>query len=92
MRSVGPVAFLNFYEQVLMLACPGVIVATISMACFSVYILPYGWDWNTALYFGAMTSATDPVAVVALMKVNDPSHHRRPSRGFAETSASSSTF
>lgn len=52
-----------------MLAGPGVLVATIMMACFSKYIFPYGWDWNTCLFFGAMTSATDPVAVVALMKV-----------------------
>lgn len=52
-----------------MLAGPGVIVATLMMACFSRYVFPYNWDWNTCLYFGAMTSATDPVAVVALMKV-----------------------
>ncbi|CAM9593123.1 unnamed protein product [Sphacelaria rigidula] len=50
------------------LAGPGVIVATITTACFSRYVFPYDWDWNTALYFGAMCSATDPVAVVALMK------------------------
>eukprot|EP00903_Cladosiphon_okamuranus_P017333 g15970.t1 len=43
-------------------------IATILMACFSHYMFPYGWDWNTCLFFGAMTSATDPVAVVALMK------------------------
>lgn len=55
--------------QVLALAGPGVMIATILMATFSHYIFPYGWDWNTCLFFGAMTSATDPVAVVALMKV-----------------------
>lgn len=52
-----------------MLAGPGVIVATVATACFARFAFPYGWDWNTALYFGAMCSATDPVAVVALMKV-----------------------
>lgn len=26
------------------------------------------WDWNAALTMGAILSATDPVAVVALMK------------------------
>lgn len=61
-------------KQVLMLAGPGVMVATIMMACFSKYVFPYEWDWNTCLFFGAMTSATDPVAVVALMKV---SFHRQ---------------
>lgn len=55
--------------QVLVLAGPGVMAATIIMAAFARFIFPYGWDWNTCLFFGAMTSATDPVAVVALMKV-----------------------
>jgi NhaP-type Na+/H+ or K+/H+ antiporter len=27
------------------------------------------WDWNMGLAFGAMLAATDPVAVVALLKV-----------------------
>eukprot|EP00971_Amphidinium_carterae_P297527 5911205-Amphidinium_carterae.1 len=30
------------------------------------YMLPYGWDWPTALLFGSILSATDPVAVVAI--------------------------
>eukprot|EP00752_Nemacystus_decipiens_P004872 g4435.t1 len=60
--------FLTQLWQVLALAGPGVMIATILMACFSHYVFPYGWDWNTCLFFGAMTSATDPVAVVALMK------------------------
>lgn len=31
-------------------------------------ILPYGWNWSTALLLGGLMSATDPVAVVALLK------------------------
>jgi hypothetical protein len=27
-----------------------------------------GWDWPTSLMFGAIMSATDPVAVVALLR------------------------
>ncbi|CAN0184843.1 unnamed protein product, partial [Hapterophycus canaliculatus] len=60
--------FVRLSAKVLVLAGPGVMAATILMATFSKFILPYGWDWNTCLFFGAMTSATDPVAVVALMK------------------------
>lgn len=29
---------------------------------------PYGWDWKTSLLLGGLLSATDPVAVVALLK------------------------
>jgi hypothetical protein len=38
------------------------------LACVSEYILPYDWDWNLSMAFGAILSATDPVAVVALLK------------------------
>lgn len=65
-------SFARLLSKVLVLAGPGVMVATIMMATFSHYVFPYGWDWNTCLFFGAMTSATDPVAVVALMKVRTP--------------------
>ena len=30
------------------------------------YVLPYEWDWSTAMLFGSILSATDPVAVVAI--------------------------
>lgn len=29
---------------------------------------PYDWNWKTSLLLGAILSATDPVAVVALLK------------------------
>lgn len=29
---------------------------------------PYGWNWKTSLLLGGLLSATDPVAVVALLK------------------------
>ena len=32
------------------------------------YLLPYGWDWKLAMAFGSILAATDPVAVVALLK------------------------
>jgi NhaP-type Na+/H+ or K+/H+ antiporter len=54
--------------QMLLLAGPGVIISTGLVAVVVQYIFDYGWDWQTALCFGSMLSATDPVAVVALLK------------------------
>jgi NhaP-type Na+/H+ or K+/H+ antiporter len=35
---------------------------------FLQYIFPYQWSWSTSLLLGGLLSATDPVAVVALLK------------------------
>ncbi|GMH43152.1 hypothetical protein BSKO_11074 [Bryopsis sp. KO-2023] len=56
------------FGQVLTLAGPGVIIGTGLIALFARYGLPYDWCWPKCLLFGAMLSATDPVAVVALLK------------------------
>lgn len=48
----------------MLLAGPGVFIGTLLLAAFAVYVLPYGWDWPTGITFGAILSATDPVAVV----------------------------
>ena len=32
------------------------------------FIFPYNWSWTTSLLLGGLLSATDPVAVVALLK------------------------
>jgi NhaP-type Na+/H+ or K+/H+ antiporter len=53
--------------QMLLLAGPGVIISTVLTATVVQEIFDYGWTWNEALCFGAMMSATDPVAVVALL-------------------------
>ncbi|CAM9178174.1 unnamed protein product, partial [Heterosigma akashiwo] len=47
---------------------PGVVLGTALTAAFCYYCLPYDWDIYVCLMFGAMLSATDPVAVVALLK------------------------
>lgn len=39
------------------------------------YTFPYNWTWVECLLFGSVFSATDPVAVVAVLK-----EARRPSR------------
>lgn len=51
--------------QMLVLALPGVAVASVLTALFAIYVLPFDWGWNEGLAFGAMLSATDPVAVVS---------------------------
>ena len=44
------------------------LVGTVLTAVLVKYTFPYGWSWTLALLFGAMFSATDPVAVVAVLK------------------------
>jgi NhaP-type Na+/H+ or K+/H+ antiporter len=53
---------------VLWLAGPGVIFGTALMGALLKVTLPYGWGWASCLMLGAILSATDPVAVVALLK------------------------
>ncbi|CAJ1330028.1 unnamed protein product [Effrenium voratum] len=52
--------------QVFLLACPGVLMGTGLVALVAKFLLPYDWSWPVSLTFGAVLSATDPVAVVAL--------------------------
>eukprot|EP00658_Telonema_sp_P-2_P038734 TRINITY_DN27732_c0_g1_i5.p1 TRINITY_DN27732_c0_g1~~TRINITY_DN27732_c0_g1_i5.p1 ORF type:complete len:593 (-),score=106.68 TRINITY_DN27732_c0_g1_i5:124-1902(-) len=56
------------FWQIFLLACPGVVLGTVLMAVVSKCLLPYGWDWNVCLCFGSILAATDPVAVVGLLK------------------------
>lgn len=55
------------------LAIPGIIMAMFLTAMFAMGLKALGlglgdWTWPIALMFGAVISATDPVAVVALLK------------------------
>ncbi len=55
------------------LAIPGIIIAMILTAALMIAVKQMGlglesWGWPVALMFGAVASATDPVAVVALLK------------------------
>eukprot|EP00746_Dinoflagellata_sp_MGD_P156318 gnl/MRDRNA2_/MRDRNA2_85766_c1_seq1.p1 gnl/MRDRNA2_/MRDRNA2_85766_c1~~gnl/MRDRNA2_/MRDRNA2_85766_c1_seq1.p1 ORF type:complete len:1057 (-),score=190.90 gnl/MRDRNA2_/MRDRNA2_85766_c1_seq1:192-3362(-) len=54
--------------QCMLLAGPGVIIGAVSTALVLCTILPWGWDFMTSLMVGAILAATDPVAVVALLK------------------------
>jgi len=44
-----------------------VVIGTTLVAVFVKYVFPYNWTWIESLLFGAMMSATDPVAVIALL-------------------------
>lgn len=52
----------------MLLAFPGMIAQVVLIAVFATYGFPYGWGWTESLLFGSILSATDPVAVIALMK------------------------
>jgi len=57
----------------ILLAIPGILISMLLTGCFAIGIRNSGiglirWDWNLAFLFGALISATDPVAVVALLK------------------------
>lgn len=56
-----------------LLAVPGIVIAMIITAAFLILFKTTGiglleWDWKLALLFGALISASDPVAVVAILK------------------------
>lgn len=55
------------------MAIPGIIIAMVLTAALMIWVNKLGlglenWGWPVALMFGAVASATDPVAVVALLK------------------------
>lgn len=52
----------------MVLAWPGVVVQFLLIALCAKYFFPYEWSWPEAFLFGAMMSATDPVAVVAVLQ------------------------
>ncbi len=53
--------------QTLLMAFPMVLGGTSLLALVAYYILPYEWSFNFCMTFGAILSATDPVAVSALL-------------------------
>ena len=60
----------NCLSQCATLAFPGVAIGAALFAVVVKYIIPstVHWGWDLSLAFGAVMSATDPVAVVALLK------------------------
>ncbi|XP_027344134.1 sodium/hydrogen exchanger 8 isoform X2 [Abrus precatorius] len=54
--------------QMILLAGPGVALSTVCLGVVLKLTFPYNWSWKTSLLLGGLLSATDPVAVVALLK------------------------
>ncbi|MEC4724453.1 sodium:proton antiporter [Shewanella sp. D64] len=60
--------FKRMFSQIAVLAIPGMVICTLITALLSLTVLPWNWSIGAALMFGAIVSATDPVAVVSLLK------------------------
>ncbi|XP_047261036.1 sodium/hydrogen exchanger 8-like isoform X1 [Capsicum annuum] len=54
--------------QMILLAGPGIVISTFFLGAAFKIAFPYNWSWSTSLLLGGLLSATDPVAVVALLK------------------------
>lgn len=54
--------------QMVLLAGPGVVISTFCLGTAIHFLFPYDWNWKISLLLGGLLSATDPVAVVALLK------------------------
>ena len=59
--------FQKAFWQCVVMAFPMVLAGTCLTALIGYFILPYGWSWSFCMMFGAIMSATDPVAVSALL-------------------------
>lgn len=53
--------------QTIIFAIPMVLAGTTLTALVGYYVLPYNWSFNLCMTFGSILSATDPVAVAALL-------------------------
>lgn len=60
--------FRSSLSQILLLAIPGVVISTSLTALVTKGMLESDFSWSESFLLGAILSATDPVAVVALMR------------------------
>ena len=60
--------FRRMFLQIALLAVPGLMLSTALTAGLANWAFPWEWGWALCFMFGALISATDPVAVVALLK------------------------
>ncbi|KAJ9546884.1 hypothetical protein OSB04_019427 [Centaurea solstitialis] len=54
--------------QMIILAGPGVLISTFILGSALKLLFPYNWSWKTSFLLGGLLGATDPVAVIALLK------------------------
>ncbi|MFT6915776.1 MAG: NhaP-type Na+/H+ or K+/H+ antiporter [Motiliproteus sp.] len=66
--SLEPHLLRRALPQVALLALPGMLISALLTAVLVRWLLPWDWSWPLAFLFGALISATDPVAVVALLR------------------------
>ena len=59
-----------------LVAGPGVLISTIIITLFVVYLFPsdYQWSWLKGLLFGSILSTTDPVTIITLLQDCGASH------------------
>lgn len=66
--SINVHLFKHAFGQCLVFAFPMVLAGTVLTALVAYYLLPFGWSFNFCMMFGSILSATDPVAVAALLE------------------------
>lgn len=66
--SQNPFLFVKGFGQLFIFAFPMVLAGTFLIALVAYYIFPYNWSFFLCLTFGSILSATDPVAVAALLE------------------------
>ena len=66
--SLEPHLLKRALPQIALLALPGMLISAILTAVLVRWLFPWDWSWPLAFLFGALISATDPVAVVALLR------------------------
>ena len=67
LQAIDHHVFMKVRAKTLTLAFPGMALGSFIMGCF-VKIFYQRWGWDLCLILGVITSATDPVAVVALLR------------------------
>ncbi|KAG1651400.1 Sodium/hydrogen exchanger 8 [Nymphon striatum] len=61
--------FIQSLTQVILLATFGMVISAVLTAILAKYLFAlYNWNWLVSMLFGSILSATDPVAVVAVLK------------------------